>query len=1291
MINRVSLAVSIALLSVSLSTHADIEKIRQSLTNEPINKGNLQHSKAALKQNIARKFSPEQALSPGYYTYIIRLKDLPIATYDGSIKGYSATTPKLATKSRKSSSINTTTSANATNANQIRNALRVNFSAKATQEYANYLSVKQQNFLDSANNVIGASIDVMYHYKNAFNGIAVRLTQAQALQLSTLHDVAYIERERLQTIDTDIGPIHTGATQVWSGDGQNAINMGEGIIIGVLDTGINSDHASFADIGGDGYNHTNPWGTGNYVGDCATNFVELCNDKLIGIRSYAIITNDYDDTTVFGATPPAKNGEDYGGHGSHTASTAGGNILRNIPLVSQDNGAIESDGIENPNFSFAQLSGVAPHANIVAYQVCSPGDEGDTYAGCPTSAIVAALDDAVADGVDIINYSISGGGDPWANATELGFLAAQEAGVFSAVSAGNSGPDAYSTKKNSPWYTAVGASTHGRTLRNFLTFNNLSYSFVEGTGPKLSSVITATPMAASNVDVSNENGCAAFPTDAFKDAIAVIIRGDCDFLDKVNNATAAGALAAVIYNNRDGNTAITMGQLENTTIPAVMISENSGIRLLTDISDNPALALSLDPTIITNIGQADDMADFSSRGPNLTVADIMTPSLTAPGVSIYAAYSDQQFGHDVTGTSPADFAFLNGTSMSAPHVAGAAAILKSVHPSWTADNIRSALMLTASTDVRKEDGTTQADAFDMGSGSIRVNLASNTGLVMDETYANYVKANPSVAGVPASLNIPSMANTKCIDTCSWTRTFVATKDASWTVIPAIADTSTNNMSLSVIPTSFDIQAGEKQSITVTADVSQATADTWNFGDITLTAANTPSARLPVLVQVAQNNLPSEIVIVANRAAGEITYSKLSSKTLSDLNSTLYQAKMVLDEVVSVPDQDVNYATITFADNVPQAIFRIMSDSAPDVDLRILDAAFNTLAESSGSDSNEMVTLVDLPAGTYYAAVDSYTASSPGASDNVTVNVLATYIDSNSISNNVTTTINERESDFDLTFNWSAVNSADGLMLLSSANTDTVTIPWSIVAGEPDVKLSVTDDLIANNQAMIPGVANAISFNIAPNLTNSDKVYSLSATVSQGQEVNNISHDGIVTDNTINWEVTREVGMSTEVASVSFDLVPRTASTANEVTLTNTLGNDTIASSYSFGVAEVAPVAIITGPSSITEGNSATFDASSSFDSNGDDLSYNWRQTSGTTVSINSSASTMSFQAPQVAQNEVLAFQLTVTDINGNENSTTTSLTVIDQRASTSGSGSGSGSMSWLLLLITTLWCTRRKC
>lgn len=1254
---------------------ASANDVRQSLALTAPSK-----AKSSINNTVTKKFFFEEDLAAGQYTYIVRLKDMPLATYDGSIAGLSATNPKIAKKELFAKLANSKMSSQ-----QVRNELRLDTKSKAAVQYTNYLESKQKEFLTHAASKLGKQTKVLLQYKNAFNGMALRLTQAEAAKLSTLSDVAFVERERMEYMETDTGPTHIGAPQVWQGEGPTATNMGEGVIIGVIDSGVNTDHASFADVGGDGYDHTNPWGAGKYVGDCAGDFAELCNDKLIGVRSYSVITDLYDDVAVFGDNPPAKNGEDYGGHGSHTASTAGGNILNNVPLHAPDTGKAESDGIVDESITFEQMSGVAPHANIVSYQICRPGDRGDTYSGCPGAAIIAALDDAITDGVDVLNYSISGGGNPWTSSTELGFLAAQQAGIFSAVSAGNDGPDANTTSKNAPWYTIVGASTHSRVVASFLTFNDKTYSFRDSSATALSDTLVGSPISSMDVDAANFEGCSAFAADAFKDAIALISRGGCSFVDKVTHATDAGATAVIVYNNRDFSDLFGMAGLENTTIPAIGISQTSAQLLLAELTANPAMDISIDPTTVIGEGQADNMASFSSRGPNNTVADIMTPSVTAPGVSIYAAYSDQQFGHDVTGTAPSDYSFLSGTSMSAPHTAGAGAVLKSAHPTWTPDNIRSALMLTASQDVRKEDGETSADVFDMGSGSIRVNLATNTGLIMDETFANYIKANPAVAGVPSSLNIPSMANTKCIDTCSWTRTFTATKDASWAVTtntPAVDADTPNKMSLTVSPESFDIKAGETQTITVTANVSEAEVNTWNFGDVTLTSDGTPNARLPVMVQVSGNNLPANAAIVANRADGSITYTGLKSKDFTgDITATTYEAKVIEERTLAVTDGDLAFFTVTFDEVVPLAVFSTSSDEAPDADLRILNSSFARVGSSGSPTSNELVAIRDLPADTYYVVVDAYTASAPGATDAVDVKVSTTELVEGSISEVVTTSIVQNDNDFDLTLNWTGAANTAGLIELKDADSNFV-LPWSITLGQADVVESVSDDLSNGVQDMMPGKAHPVAFNIAPNFTNSDKVYTLVAEVTEGQEIANVNNDGEVSGNTITWNITRTVGESTEALSVGFDLIPRAASTNNEVKLSNTLGSNTVESTYTFGVVEVAPVAAITGLSSATEGSSMTVDGSTSSDANADELTYSWKQLSGTPVSFDASAASFSFEAPKVSKDETISFQLTVNDGNGNTDTTVASASIVNKKSS--------GSFGWLMLLLTPMLFTRRK-
>ena len=1277
---QVALAVSAALLTVSLSSAAGGSSVHQqiALAKSAVDKTKTSSTSTTRVAKAVKKIVVEPDLASGEYTYIVRLADLPLATYDGSVVGFAATSPKIAKKELFSKLANSKMSSQ-----QVRDELRLDVKSTDAVQYTNYLEDKQQNFLSKARLSLGKQANVVYQYKNAFNGVAMRLTQEQAVKLAALDGVEFVERERMETMDTDTGPIHIGATQVWQGEGNSATNMGEGVIIGVIDSGVNTDHDSFADIGGDGYDHTNPWGAGNYVGDCAADFVELCNDKLIGVRSYASVTDNYDDLEVFGPTPPAKNGEDYGGHGSHTASTAGGNILKNVPLIALETGVLESDGIVNDTFSFEQISGVAPHANIVAYQICSPGNADDKYTGCPGAAIVAALDDAVADGVDVLNYSISGGGNPWASATELGFLAAQEAGIFAAVSAGNDGPDAYTTSKNAPWYTVVGASTHGRSLDSFVTFNDEAFAYSNGTGPVFTEIVTAPPITSLSVDANNFEGCSAFAADSFKDAVAVISRGACAFSDKVANATAAGAAAVIVYNNTDGDARLTMSGLEGTTIPSVAISENSGKALLDELAATSGMTISIDPAITLVVGQADDMADFSSRGPNSTTADIMTPSVTAPGVSIYAAYNDQDFGNDVTAPSPGDFAFLQGTSMSAPHTSGAGAVLKSAHPTWTPDNIRSALMMTATTDVRKEDGSTPADVFDMGSGSIRVNLATNTGLIMDETFGNYMKANPATGGVPLSLNIPSMTNTQCIDTCTWTRTFTATKDANWTATPV---STSNNMSLTVSPTSFDIKAGETQTLTVTADVSASAADVWNFGSLELTSAGLPDAHLPILVQVAENNLPEALSVAASRSSGTYTFTDLMSKSLSNIEVGVFDksSDLVEPQTVFVEDGDLDFIVLTFDEVVPNVVFSTSSATAPDIDLRVLDGEFNNIGSSAGPNSNESVTFLNLPADTYYIVADSFTASAPGAIDEVVISAASILTNEDSKSDTVSASVEESNGSFDLTVAWSDNASSSSLLSLKSGDGSTeVQIPLTVSFANDEVTETVSTGLAAGNQEMTAGMAQSVSFDIEPNFTNADKVYTLKAMVTEGQEIANVTNDGVVSGNTAEWTITRTAGESTELLSVGFDLIPREVGTGKELTLTNTIGDSTVSSAYSFGVNEAAPVAVITGTSSTTEGDVVVFDGSESTDANNDELTYTWTQLSGTPVTIIlSSPSEVKFNAPKVSSDETISFQLEVSDSKGNTDTAVASTSIINK--------SSSGSFGWLMALLTPVLFLRRR-
>ncbi len=199
----------------------------------------------------------------------------------------------------------------------------------------------------------------------------------------------------------------------------------------------------------------------------------------------------------------------------------------------------------------------------------------------------------------------------------------------------------------------------------------------------------------------------------------------------------------------------------------------------------------------------------------------MKPDVSAPGVDILAAVADST----IAPSPDAEYDLYQGTSMSSPHDAGAAALLYAQHPDWTPAMIKSALMLTAYDGLLKEDKTTPADLLDMGSGRVALELAGLTGLVMDESYDNMLAADPGAGGDVRTLNIASLYNSECVGSCSWTRTFtsVANTSASYTVsAPAWVDVS---------PTSFTILPGATQEVTFEVDATALPGDEWAFGNI----------------------------------------------------------------------------------------------------------------------------------------------------------------------------------------------------------------------------------------------------------------------------------------------------------------------------------------------------------------------------------------------------------------------------------------------------------------------------
>jgi subtilisin family serine protease len=613
---------------------------------------------------------------------------------------------------------------------------------------------------------------------------------------------------------------------------------GEGVVIGVIDTGINSKHPSFAEVGGDGYVHINPLGQGNFIGACdpANEFYNpafQCNNKLIGAWTFAetaVISNTHNG--IYGP-------EDEDDHGSHTASTAAGNILNQATVH---------------GFEFGAISGVAPHANIIAYDACGFITPDGYSAGCPGGALYNAIGQAISDGVDVLNYSLAGGSDPWNDPFEQLFLLARDYGMIVSASAGNDGPTVSTVSHVSPWVLSTAATSHNRGIHKSLTnISDGSSTLPDILGTGLTASLPS-DTAIIDADSLGNPHCEPFDsTQAAAIAGKIVLcerGGDSGRQAKSHEALAAGAVGFILMNDEQSQGSFIS---ETYALPGIQIAHNDGLALrawLASSSGTPQARISETSFTIAD-SNADKLASFSSRGPALQQAsNIIKPDLAAPGVGILAAIAD------TNGALP-DYNVYSGTSMAAPQVTGAAALLRGLYPNWTAGEIQSALVMTANSAVRSHLDDLPSTPLDRGNGRVVLQDALFAGLVIDEASENFAAAISSQGANASSLNIPSMADTKCVVRCSWSRTFRSTQDTAveWQF-------SAESVGLSAEPNRFTIPAGGTQTITFTLDVGSASVGAYVFNRVILsdTAGNLPDTTLSVAALPTMLNLPSKQVI-----------------------------------------------------------------------------------------------------------------------------------------------------------------------------------------------------------------------------------------------------------------------------------------------------------------------------------------------------------------------------------------------------------------------------------------------
>ena len=680
---------------------------------------------------------------------------------------------------------------------------------------------EQANHIQAMGRALGHGLNVSHYFLVTHSGIAARLTPEEAQTIRGLPGIKSVERERLYHVTTFRSPEFIGADQIWDGTAVpgGSGTRGEGIIIAMLDTGIDVDHPSFANDPDCGHGTTEP-------------------DKLLS----ALDCSSTDPSGLCNGPDPA----DHVEHGTHTSSTSGGNT-------------VGTDATPPP---FLQISGVAPCASIRAYKVCATNS-------CSDADINAGMDSVLIHGdCKVMNFSISGGTDPWID-NDRRKLDLVDADVLVAASAGNTGdgvPDPVGqVNHRGPWVLTVAASTKDQVLHDGLISasgpgspppDTQNIGLDKGSAAPDGTPLTDFPIrhfTGQNPDFEGCNSEPPFPANFFDGAVALIRRGNCPFTEKITNAFNAGAELVVIRNNQPGT--VLMDTTGQPNVPAYSCDQVPGDALAAFVDANPNTATVNFSLHGASTSQGDVLADFSLRGPDpAPYQDIQKPDITGPGVLIYAAF-------------PIDlgaYGTISGTSMSSPHNAGSAALVRAVHGDWTVEEVKSALMMTSFNGGTKEDGTTPWDADDVGTGRVDLTKAALAGLVMDETTQNFIDANPNTGGDPKTLNIPSLRNMECTPNCTWTRTVrnTLTSATSWT---ATGTAITPGFTIDVQPSSFSFTGGlgETQELTITATPNTNLTSAVAFGEVVLAVdANGPNGivipneRITVAIEGSTGGTPT---------------------------------------------------------------------------------------------------------------------------------------------------------------------------------------------------------------------------------------------------------------------------------------------------------------------------------------------------------------------------------------------------------------------------------------------------
>jgi subtilisin family serine protease len=887
--------------------------------------------------------------------YIVQLIEPPVVAYDGGVPGIPATRPAPGTK--------------------------INPNSQNVREYVRFL----ENRHNAKARAVGAR--KVYSYRYSFNGFAAELTADQVAILNTQPDVVAVTKDSMSQLDTSTTPAFLGldaAGGIWStlsgnangnpvaDRGPNSGGAGEGVVVGILDSGIWPENPSFSDRDANGrlvYRQLPGWHGKCVPGEAFT--AANCNQKLIAAQYY---NSGWGGNAGVAESFPYEfnSARAADGHGVHTAATAAGNY--GVTAV--------VDGI-----NLGQVSGIAPRARVAVYKTCwGIPPEG----GCFNSDNVAAIDQAVADGVDVINYSISGTSTNFRDPVEIAFLFAADAGVFVAASAGNSGPGASTVAHPSPWITTVAASTHDRVYEATATLGNGSSYTGVGLGDAVASspLVYAGNVAAAGANLTEAQLCYPGTLDPAQvnGTIVVCDRGVIARTDKSLAVQQAGGVGMILV-----NTSVSSVNADLHYVPTIHF--DAPVRAaIVNYANTPGATASLGAGAQVAGATAPFMASFSSRGPLLAGdGNLLKPDITAPGVDVLAAYSPVSAGRD--------FDFLSGTSMSSPHIAGVAALMKDLYPNWSPAAIKSAMMTTAYQTTRTGNtGQVFGGPFDFGAGHVDPNPAMNPGIVFDAGYVDYLgflcgtqlpASFCTGSGIPvlnpSDLNVPSIALGSLAGSQTVTREVTNVSGQTATFTAAVSGLSGINVSVS--PSSFTLAPGASQTLSITFTNTGATLNTYANGAITWTSDKGHTARIPAVARPVALAAPATISSNGSATSFDVTFGYNGSFTATPRG--LVAATTFAGNVVDDPTNDINTAlgtgvgvTFHFV-NVPAgstyarfSLFDEATDGNDDLDLYVFRPNGTFAGSSGGGTSAEEVNVANPVAGTWIVAVHGWQTDGP---------------------------------------------------------------------------------------------------------------------------------------------------------------------------------------------------------------------------------------------------------------------------------------------------------------------------